>query len=160
MRVGKVFAAGEHAAEQQPGIDGGDFALKGSFSSVEIHKVIEEAVLVVNAVGEEIECGAHTRDDRAAGNEASFIGNAQRGESKARCGDAGDVVVVEFTGRAAVFDEPGIGVGLLPEIQTAGLFVIVEQSLVVKSELVRRLGGNRRQKLLRKKCLRSGRGAE
>src|SRR5579862_9996341 len=117
LRIRKIFSAGEDAAEQQSGVDGGNFALEGALAGVNVDKVIEEAALVVHARGKEFESCAHAANNGPRRNKAALIGDAKGGKSKAGRWDAGDVVVVEFAGRTAILGKARVGIGLLPEIQ-------------------------------------------
>src|SRR6478672_2671362 len=87
--VAEVSAAGENAAQQDRGVDGGNFRVPDSFSSVDIAPVVKETAMMRQLRGKEPQGGKYAQARFRAGDETSAIADAKRRKSEAGCGDAG-----------------------------------------------------------------------
>ena len=145
--VVEVGAGGEDAAEQQRGVDGGDFVVADAGAGVDVVEVVEEAVDVGQGVGVEAKGAANLLEDLRARLKAALFGDAEGGEAEAGGGNAGHGAGIELAawvdGGGAVQDLAGGGAGLLDEEEAGAAFHVVEEGLVFMGEAVAggRLGG-------------------
>ena len=136
--VVEVGAAGEDAAEEDGGVDRGDFAPAGGFAGGDVVEVVEEAVLVLHVVEVEVERGEDLALDGVGGDVALFVGDAKSGEAEACGSDGGGGALVAIAGGAAVDgaieDLAGFGIGLLGEVEAAALLHFHEEGVVFGGE--------------------------
>ena len=145
--VVKVRAGGENAAEEQRGVDGGDFYVLCADAGVDVVEVVEEAVDAGQGVRVEVQRAADLLDDFGARLVAAVVGDAESGEAEAGAGDGGHGAGIELAigvvGGGAVEDLAGGGAGLLDEVEAGAALHVVEEELVGVGEGVggRLLGG-------------------
>ena len=137
----KVLAAGEDAAEQYCGVDRRDFGVPDSFAGIDVGEVIEESAMRRQLPPKKYE----RRDDAQArvlvGDVAALFCDADCGQAKTGGGDACDHAGVVDAHVAAVFDQSGLRIGLLPEEEETAAFKIVQKLIIL-----RRKGGRRRER--------------
>ena len=107
-------------------------------------EVVEEAVVVVELVGVEVEGAANLFEELGAGEIFALVGDAEGGEAEAGGGDGGHAARVDFAGcvvgGGAVEDLAGGGAGLLDEEEAGTAFHVVEEGFVGGGEGVVRVG--------------------
>ncbi len=107
-------------------------------------EVVEEAVVVGELVGVEVEGAANLFEELGAGEIVALVGDAEGGEAEAGGGDGGHAARVEFAGGVvgggAVEDLAGGGAGLLDEEEAGAAFHVVEEGFVGGGEGVVRVG--------------------
>jgi hypothetical protein len=126
----EILAGGEDAAEQEGGIDAGEFAFPGALSGSGVEEVEEPAVVILDGGIEGAERGADAGGGIAGGDPFAFGGDAEAGEGEAGGGDAGDVGGARFAGAVgagAVDGESGGGVGMFPEEAEAAAAEVVQE---------------------------------
>src|SRR5215469_7004436 len=103
--------------------------------------MIEEAAMMGKFVGQKFESGDHPLARIGPGNVAAVLGDGDGSEAKSGRGDAGDDGVVDggLAGVAAVLDQTGYGIRLLPEETKIRSLDLIEQLIVFGGE--DRLGG-------------------
>jgi hypothetical protein len=134
--VAEMGAAGENAAEQDGGIDGGDFGVPDAPASVDIGEVIEEAAMVRQFVTQELQRGDHALAGFRAGYKAAQVSNAKCSQTESSGGNAGygGIVGGSFARVATVFDQPSFRAGLLPEKAATEAFNVVEELVVFRGK--------------------------
>ncbi len=139
FRVVEMHPAGQHAAEQQRCVDRGDLRFERALARVHFHEMIEKAVLVRRALQQESQCVAHTLFEFAGLFPAVLVGNTKRRQPESRRGNAGHIALVGPVRLAAVLDQAGIRVRLLPKEKEIGSFDLLQEAVVVRREsLLRR----------------------
>ena len=132
--VVEVGASGEDSAEEDGGVDGGDFDVDEGLAGFDVAEVVEEAVLVRHLVEMKVERGDDLFFDAIGVEITALVGDAESTEAVAGGCDAGSEVLVEFSGGGlvggAVEDLSGGWVGLLGEVETAGAFHFLEEGEV------------------------------
>ena len=133
-RVLKVPARGQYAAKQQGGVDGRKLRTGIALSGFHIRKVIEKPVRLRQMVQVPIERCPYPFHNLRMRQVAAMIGDAQRGQSEARGGDAGHPAriarAIEVVA-SPVENLPCFGMALFPEKQTALSFKIVQESFIL-----------------------------
>src|ERR1700728_415971 len=117
VAIFKVLAAGEDAAKQDRRIDGRDLRVPQSFAGIDVGKVIEESAMRGQSSPKKGEGRQHTQTSVLLRDKAAFFRDADGGQSKACGGDAAHQTGVVSTRVAAVLDQAGLGIGLLPEVE-------------------------------------------
>ena len=112
----EILAAGEDAAEQDGGVDRGDFRVPQPLAGIDIRPVVEESAMIREFLPEK----PHRIEDAIARlrvrNEAALVGDANRGEAEAERRDAAELIIlIRRDHIAAVAHEAGIWIRLLPE---------------------------------------------
>src|SRR3984893_2580610 len=115
LGVIEIGAAGQDSADEDRRIDGRDFGLEHALAILKIEKVAEETMCLGHARFDKAEGVSHAIADLLFVFPAAKVGNAQAGEAKSGCGDAGDVARVRSAGLAAILDQTRVGIGLVPE---------------------------------------------
>src|SRR5205085_143023 len=130
--VTKTLARGQHTREQQRRVNRRDFALPTPLARLLIDPMIEPAMRLERALGEETERRTHTRACFSA-SKPTISGRDANGRQPETCGGtAGDVIAVfMFAGRRAVCvcaveDETCLWVSLLPEVAEGALLKVYE----------------------------------
>ena len=136
----EMAAASEHAAIEERGIDGGDFAFEGALASVHIDEVIVKAVDGGKFIGEIAESGADALDDFGAVEIIALIGDGKGGETETSGGDAGEIAGVGAVGAGAVFNQARDGAGLFPEEADGAAGDFVEKAVIVGADAIARTG--------------------
>ena len=85
-----MLPACEHAAEQNRIIDGRDFRVADAFTVARVHKVIEEAMFHRRSLRQESQGFGNTLLNFGLGTIIPLMADAQRGQTKACGGNAGD----------------------------------------------------------------------
>src|SRR5258708_18532398 len=131
VAISKVLAAGKNAAEQDCGIDGRDFRVPYSFAGIDIGKVKEEAAMRWQLLPKTIECRNHAQACILMRDETALFCNADCSQSKTggrnACHDTG----VRCAHVAAIFNQPGLRIGLLPEEEKSLVFKIFQKLLIL-----------------------------
>jgi len=134
----EVGTDGEDAAEEDGGVDGGDFDVDEGFAGFDVAEVIEETVLVRHLVEMKVERGDDLLPDPAGVEVSALVGDTKRCEAEAGGGNAGGEVLVELASGGfiggAVEDLSGIWVGLFCEIKTASALHLFDEGEVVVGE--------------------------
>ena len=103
-----------------------------------VAEVVVEAVYFGEFVQMPIERSSHTLNDLRVGKVAALVGDAERGQPEAGCGDAGHAAriaaAVEIVARA-IENLAGFVACLLPEEETALALEIVEKSFIAAFRL-------------------------
>ena len=129
-----MFAAGKDSTQQNRRIDGGDFGIPNSFSSVNVGEVVEESAMVRQLLPKESEGGKNAFQRSVAGNQASLFADAESGQTKAGRGNTGHDRVVSAVDVAPVFHHPCLGAGLVPKITEVGDFQFVQKFVVFERQ--------------------------
>jgi len=130
----KVLAAGEDAAEQDGGVDGGDFGVPDAFAGVDVGEVKEEAAMGGELSPEEDESVDDAETGVLVRDVTALFRDADGREAEAGGGDAGDYAGVVDADVAAIFDQAGLGIGLFPEEEEAATFELFEKLIVFGGE--------------------------
>src|SRR2546422_9286451 len=91
--------------------------------------MIEKAVLVRRALQQESQCVAHTLFEFAGLFPAALVSNTKRCQPESRRGNAGHIAQVGPVRLAAVLDQAGIWVGLLPKEKEIGSFHLLQEEI-------------------------------
>src|SRR5271170_2208378 len=127
----KVLTAGENAAEQDCSIDGRDFGVPHSFAGIDIGKVKEESAMRWQLLPKKIQCRKNADTCVLMGDEAALFCNADCSQSKTGGCNAGHDTGVLCAHVAAIFDQSGLRIGLLPEEEEGFVFKIVQELLIL-----------------------------
>jgi hypothetical protein len=141
VAIVEVLPAGKDAAEQDGGVDGGDLGVPDAFAGADVGEVIEEAAMRGQFLPEEDEGCEHALASFLMRDETALFRDADGGETEAGGGDAGDHAGVDDAHVAAVFDQSGLGIGLLPEVEEVGALEVVEKLIIVRGKSGWRGGG-------------------
>src|ERR1700722_2552355 len=135
----KVLTAGKNAAEQDCSIDGRDFRVPYSFAGVDIGKVKEESAMCRQLLPKKIESRNNAQAGVLTGDQAALFCNADCSQSKTSGRDACHDTGVFYSHVAAIFNQPGLRIGLLPEEEEGSMFKFIQKLLILL-----RKGGLRR----------------
>ena len=138
----EMLPAAQDAAEQNGGIHRRYFRVPQSLAGVDIGEVIEKSAMVGQGLPKKTQRVQDPSARLVQRNEAALFTNADRREPKAGGRDAGDYGIVGgcFARVAPVFDQAGLGVGLLPEVAKRGSLHVIEELVIVG----RKIGLDRR----------------
>src|SRR5271170_1700035 len=139
VAVFKVLAAGEDAAKQDRRIDGRDLRVPQSLAGIDVGEVIEESAMRGQGSPKKGEGRQHAQASVLVRDKAALVCNADGGKAKTGGGDAAHHPGVVGARVAAVLDQAGLRIGLLPEIEKTGVLQIVQELLILRRE-----GGRRR----------------
>ena len=130
----KMLAAGQHAAEQNRGIDRRDLRIPHSLAGVDIREVIEESAMRGQLVPEKRQALDDAQPRVRVADKAALFGDANCRQAEAGGGDAGAEARVLGANIAAVLDQARLRIGLLPEEQEAGVLQVVQKLVVLRRE--------------------------
>jgi len=102
LGIVEIRADGEDAAEEDGGVDRGDFDVDERPAGFDVAEVVEEAVLVRHFVEMEVERGDDLFFDAGAVLIAALVGNAEGSETEAGSGDASGEMLVKLAGGGLV----------------------------------------------------------
>src|SRR6516164_2894246 len=91
IRIAKMRAAGENAAQQDVRVHRRHFRIPNPFAGVDIGPVIQETTMMWKLMGKKIQGADDPQPSFGAGQKSSLIGDTKRGKAKSGGGDAGDV---------------------------------------------------------------------
>jgi hypothetical protein len=130
--------AREDTAEQNGGIDGGDFGIPNSFPGFDIGEVIEEATMVRHDVPKRSQRLDDTLTRIGERYVAALLTNAKCGKTESGSGNAGDGTVVGRANVAAILDQAGVGAGLIPEELEIRLLQVFQKLVILGRKVKRR----------------------
>ena len=135
----------EDAAEQNRGIYRRDFRVPQPLAGIDVGEVVEKSPMLGQSLPKKAQRVQHSGARFDGRNEAALLSYAQRGEPETGGRDAGDHGVVggRFTGIAAVLDQAGLGVGLLPEVADVDSLEFIKKLIIVRRKVS--LGRRRRR---------------
>ena len=128
--VGKMLPAGQHAAKQQGRVDRRQLAVPDPLAVAHVDEVEKEAMLVRELVPKKPQGLGDAPAQVPARQVATFVGDAQRRQSKSSGGDAADDPRVGAIGAAAVLHQAGHWVGGFPEVKHGAAFQFVEEMVI------------------------------
>src|ERR1700733_5585265 len=132
VAIFKVLAAGEDAAKQNRRIDGRDLRVPQSFAGIDVGKVIEESAMRGQSSPKKGEGRQHAQASVLEGDKAALFCNADGGQAETGGGDAAHHTRVVDARVAAVLDQAGLRVGLLPEVEKTGMFQLVQELFILR----------------------------
>ena len=106
--------------KQDSGIDRRDFRVPDSFAGIDVGEVIEKSAMRRQLSPKKYERRDDAQPRVLVGDKAAFFCDADGRQAEAGRRDAGDDAGVVAADIAAVFDQAGLRIGLLPEIEEAG----------------------------------------
>src|SRR5208282_5405343 len=139
----EMLPAGENSAEQDGGVDGGDFRIPNSLASINIAEVIEEAPMVGQFLPQETQGIESARFGRPTQNIFAFFSDAQSSQPEARCRNASDFVCDGIASVASVQYEPCFRVCLVPKVSETGLLQSVQKPIIAGGEILAGRGRHR-----------------
>ena len=84
-----MLAAGKDSAQQNGSVDGGNFGIPNSFSSINVGKVVKKSAVVRQLLPQKPEGDKHAFQGIAARNQAALLSDAKSGQTKTGGGNAG-----------------------------------------------------------------------
>ncbi len=130
----EAAADGQHAGEEQRGVDGGKLALPLAGPAAEVDEVEEPAAFVRHPLGEEAQRRTRAPHGLRAGQPAALGGDAQPAQAEPDRRDAADVVHRRPVGPRSIAHDAGGGVRLLPEEQERAARQVFEKRVVPGAE--------------------------
>jgi hypothetical protein len=130
LLVAKVLPAGQYPAQQDGRIDGGDLRIPDALTGVLVREVEEKASMIRHGLPEKSQRGHRSIFCVRIRNVAALLSDTKRSQPKAGRGDAGHNPFVRLPYVAAIFDQAGLRIALLPEVLEVR-FLQVFQELVV-----------------------------
>ena len=132
----EIFAAGENSAQQDRGVDGGDFRIPDSLAGVDVRPMKEKPAMGGHLLPKKLQAGKHADQDRARRAVAALVSDTERREAEAGGGNArNNSFIRRQRGIAAILYQARVGVGLFPEKEEAGLFQLIQKGVVFDREL-------------------------
>src|SRR5579859_6900513 len=130
VAVLKVLPAGKNAAQQDRGVHRRDLGVPYSFARIDIGEVKEESPMRRQLLPKKYQCRDHPQSRILVGNEAALFRNADCTQAEASGRDTCDHAGVVNADVAAIFNQSGLRIGLLPEEQETAAFQIVQKLIV------------------------------
>ena len=128
--IGEILARGENAAQENRRIDGRKFALFPAGAGFHVDKVEEEAVFVVQIVGDKSQGVPNAVGDFRRLSVAAVVADAQTGQAESCGGDARHHARVVAVGESAIFHLAALGAGLVPKKLKTGALDFIKKLLV------------------------------
>jgi len=141
----KVSAGGQNAAHEEGRIDGRELAFllavledAGALPGLDVHPMVEPAVLARRVLGEELQGGADARQGFFPLDPAALGGDAHTGQAEAGDGDAADIAPILFVGDAigagAAARHSAGGLAVLPEVLERTAREIFQEPVIVRGK--------------------------
>ncbi len=134
--VVEIRPARQDSADEDGRIDRRDFGLEHPLAILKVEEVAKKAMRLRHASLNEAQGIHHALAELFLVFPAAMIRNAQTAQAEARCGDAGHVAGVSPVSLAAIFDQPGVGIGLVPKKLEAGAFEFFEKLIFFTGEAI------------------------
>src|ERR1700744_5458029 len=131
VAIMKVLAAGKNPAEQDGCINRRDFRVPYSFARIDIGKVKKESAMRRQLLPKKIERRNHAQACVTMGDEAAVFCNADCRQPKASGGNACHDAIVPRNDIAAIFNQSGLRIGLLPEEEESFAFKFVQKLIIL-----------------------------
>ena len=129
-----MLAAGQHAAQQDRGIDGRDLRIPNPFTRLLVREMIEESTVVGHRLPEKPKRGNHAIARILEGHVAALLTDAEGGQSETSGRDACHDPRVRLPNMAAVFHQAGLSIPLLPEVLEVRSFDLLQKNVIFGRE--------------------------
>src|ERR1700733_13102091 len=130
VAIMKVLTAHEDAAEQDSRTDRRECRVPYSFARIDIGKVKKESAMGWQLFPKKIERRNHAEARVTMGDESALFCNADCSQSKTGGGNACHDAIVPRNDIAAIFNQSGLRIGLLPEEEESLAFKIVQKLII------------------------------
>src|ERR1022692_3713058 len=135
----EVLAAGKNSTKQDGRVDRRDFGVPHSFTRVNVGEVIKESSMRGQLFPRKPQLSHNSLARLGQWNVSAFLSNAKRGQPKTRGRDAcyhSSVIRAHIT---SVLHQPGLWVGLFPEVEEICSFQFLQQLEICSFQFLQQL---------------------